>query len=67
MNGKWTFYFENGSKKKEGSLLNGKADGLWVFYDKKANKVQEGSFHKGQKKENGQHGLQMAGFQRDTI
>ena len=49
MNGYWTFYHTNGTKEKEGNLLNGNADGLWVFYDDMENKSQEGSFSDGVK------------------
>ena len=37
------------------------------FTIKKRTKFKKDPFQKVQKKENGQHGLQMAGFQRDTI
>ena len=49
MVGHWTFYYENGIKEKEGSLVDGNADGLWVFYDDNSKKSQEGSFTNGTK------------------
>ena len=57
-NGKWTFYYENGKKEKEGTLKDGNADEKWIFYNEKGNKTQEGLFSDGVK-----HGKWLAYFE----
>ena len=43
------YYWENGSKKSEGNLINDKEEGLWTYYYTNGQKAMQGNFAQGQK------------------
>ena len=48
-NGKWTYFWPNGTKREEGSFREGKRDGKWTAYDAAGKVVAVNSFHDGEK------------------
>ena len=40
----WRWWYENGSKMKEGNFIDGKKDGKWIEWYENGNKKEEGSF-----------------------
>ena len=65
--GKWTYWYENGSKKMMGTYRDNKKNGDWIFWHQNSLNILKEDICKMNFKESGNSGMQMEIFKKVAI